>query len=85
MLDFHERLWTLVSGFARNPIPYYEPDNWVPHVTLANKDVTADNLACAVSGLLYRPVTIEIRVDHLVLLYLIGDQVGMLSRFDFED
>lgn len=84
MLTFHERLNELIMPCSIEPNPYYTPDRWVPHVTLATKDVDPENLACAVSGMIDRQLDIEITVDHLALLYAIDGQVGLAGRFDFE-
>lgn len=84
MLDIHEQLWRLITPYANQPNPYYDPHQWIPHITLANRDVTPENLACAVNGLLYQSIEFEILVDHLVLIYLIDREVGMVSRFDFK-
>lgn len=84
LLEYHEQMHRHVEPFVQQPNRFYTPDAWVPHVTLANRDVTPEKLNCAVSGLLYRPLSFEITVDHLVMIYSIGDEVGMMDRFDFE-
>ncbi len=34
LLDFHAELWRILEPHTRNPVEYYRPGIWVPHVTL---------------------------------------------------
>lgn len=34
----HARVWDLCLPFARNTVPYYRPEAWTPHITLAHGD-----------------------------------------------
>lgn len=36
---FHRRLWHLCSPHARKESPYYRPNSWYPHISLAYGDV----------------------------------------------
>ena len=40
----HERVWTAVSPASNNSQTYYSPTNWLPHITLAQHDLTPENL-----------------------------------------
>lgn len=32
----HEKVWNACLPFSSDPVPYYRPEAWVPHVTLAH-------------------------------------------------
>ncbi len=34
----HEQVWNLCLPYARNIVPYYRPEAWTPHITLAHGD-----------------------------------------------
>jgi len=34
----HKEIFEIVSGYSTNSIPYYFPDNWTPHITIAQGD-----------------------------------------------
>jgi len=36
--ELHARTWKLCSEHARDPARYYEPDRWIPHISLAYGD-----------------------------------------------
>ncbi len=36
--DLHARTWKLCSAHARGSAEYYEPRNWIPHISLAYGD-----------------------------------------------
>ena len=42
--QLHERVWTAVQPASRGTQFYYSPDNWLPHITLAQHDLTPENL-----------------------------------------
>lgn len=83
LLEFHEMIWKAVEPEAMRPNPHYRPDNWIPHITLAYRDVNPNNLACAVQELAFQPVWLEIQVDHLALIYEQESRIGIRFRYDF--
>ncbi len=68
LLDLHACLWrdAIALGSAVNP--YYAPDTWVPHITLANKDVTPDRLECVANLLMRRAFQWEIEITELAIV-----------------
>jgi len=68
LLRFHEQLWQWVYPIAQEPAPYYLPDAWVPHITLAMSVLAREDLLCALDQLAYQPFDWEIRIDHLVCI-----------------
>lgn len=83
LLEMQEAIWQAAQPHSRHSNGYYDPDSWVPHVTLAYRDVNRENLACAMLNLAFREVKMEIRVDHLALIYEIDGQIGIKFRYDF--
>jgi 2'-5' RNA ligase len=85
METLHHKVWQNVRKVAVNLSPYYAPDAWTPHITLAHRDVTSENIGCAQKLLTFKPIEWEIRVDNLAIVYQLGEDVGRLSdRFDFQ-
>ncbi|MFZ6031331.1 MAG: 2'-5' RNA ligase family protein [Chloroflexota bacterium] len=68
LLSMHEQIWQHSQCCAVSLSPYYAPESWVPHITLAAGDVNAENLGCALDLLAFVPFTWEIPVDNLALL-----------------
>ena len=48
---FHRSLWKAVSGHGEDVRPYYRPERWIPHITLAHDKVDQYNLGGAISFL----------------------------------
>jgi hypothetical protein len=80
MLRFHQDMWERVHPMAHNPNRYYAPGTWIPHISLALRDVTHANIGCAMLQLAFRPLNLTLHVNNLALVYQIGDQVGQLYR-----
>jgi 2'-5' RNA ligase len=80
----HERLW----GGLRQVVPgavahYYHPEEWAPHVTLAQGDIDQDKLAEVVRHLSRRNFHWEFNVTNVSLIYDTGREQGLRCRFDF--
>lgn len=64
LLSIHRQLWESTTRTSERLSQYYSPGSWVPHITLANKDVTPDNLNCVTSQLSGQPLAWEIEIDR---------------------
>jgi len=77
--ELHAQIWLALSELSVKPSPLYSPQVWVPHITLAHKDLDRDALDCAMHILAFRNYDWEIRVDNLSLVFQENDQVGALQ------
>ena len=39
--ELHRALWTSLAGHTRDPVPYYSPDRWMPHITLGYSNIAS--------------------------------------------
>lgn len=83
LIDAHDLIWKALAGAGSGINKHYHPENWIPHVTLAYRDVTPSNLDCALSVLAFQPLVMDILVDHIAVLYDIDGQIGMKARYEF--
>jgi len=83
LIRMHQELWSLIGPFGNQLNPYYSPDRWVPHITLAHQDLTPENIPCAIKDLVYTPIEFDITVNHLAVLYADQENAGIQSRFNF--
>lgn len=83
MVDLHEMLWQELTPLGSLVNEYYSPARWVPHITLAIRDITPQKLACAMEGLLYYPFEMEVIVENLSVIYQVGDYDGVKVKFNF--
>jgi 2'-5' RNA ligase len=84
LLDVHNQLWERIRPFAIAPNMYYDPQHWVPHITLAFKEVEPERLGCAVADIAFQRIRLTIQVDHFALIYQsTGQSSGLHSRFGF--
>jgi 2'-5' RNA ligase len=64
----HQRVWEAVDGLAAGVLHHYRPENWVPHITLAQGDLNATNVPRMVSALMNRQLDWELSIDNLTLM-----------------
>lgn len=84
LIQLHIALWQATLPVGQSRSPYYSPEMWMPHITLAYGDVNPENLGCAMSRLAFNDYNWKIPVDHLSLVYQPEGQAGSLRmRFDF--
>jgi 2'-5' RNA ligase len=83
LMHFHKLLWEQMNGIAIRPALYYAPGQWVPHITLAYKDVNPANLDCAMQYLAFQSFDWEIQIDNLILVAQIDDQPPETVRYCF--
>jgi len=68
LMKLHSMLWDNLQGIAIRPTLYYTPEQWVPHITLAYRDVTSANLECVMQGLAFQAFNWDIQVDNLIIV-----------------
>ena len=79
----HEQLWSRLSPVGEGVSRYYAPDEWVPHITLAQSNIDYDQLCSVVRSLGSRNFHWDVTVDNLSLIYDTGEQQGMRCRYNF--
>ena len=79
----HEEVWRRVSPLASGAMRYYDPDMWMPHITLAHGDIGHEQLAQIVRALSERPFHWETRLNNLSMIYDTGTEQGLRCRFNF--
>jgi 2'-5' RNA ligase len=77
----HQELWWAVAGTAAGTIDLYHPHTWVPHITLAHGDLTAQMLPDVIRFLSGRDFTWNIRIADLVLVMAAGTGDERQVRF----
>jgi 2'-5' RNA ligase len=75
----HKYIWQQLGKVAHLPTPYYSPQIWVPHITLAWGDAQADSLACATQMLASQPFDWQLEVNNLAVIGQIPGQTGKLQ------
>ncbi len=68
LINIQAQLWGPLSAAAAEPISYYHPEQWRPHITLTHRDVNHEMLPRVIRLLSERDFRWEIRVDTLAIL-----------------
>lgn len=76
LINFHKEIWEQLCPYAVEPKLYYSPSLWVPHITLALKDLNRENLVCALQSIGFQQWELSINIDNLSLVPHEDDQVG---------
>lgn len=75
LADYHNQILQLVQRTGvRGPSVFYDPDSWLPHITLGIEDVNSSNIGCAVEQLAFQPYDWVIQIDNLCIVSFEPDE-----------
>lgn len=77
MYALQRKIYQAIEHIAIEPLAYYTPGRWVPHITLAEGDVSHDMLPDVIRLLSERDFYWEIEVNNLSLL---GSEEGKIHE-----
>ncbi len=81
LLSLHQRLWDETSSLGQRVSGHYQPGHWVPHITLANRDVYEEGLACITRLLSATAFVWEIGVSQLAVICQKGSVGEIFKAF----
>ncbi len=85
LTQLHEELWNELSAAGSGVQAYYQPDQWIPHITIGFGDINEDNLPQIVRWLSERDFTWEFTVNNLALIQDAGLKQELKARFDIQN
>ena len=80
----HEQLWRQFKTSAKGLSPFYNPQRWMPHITLIFGKEKTEALQCGLSRLTSQSFDWEMEVNNISFVSQATNQIGTLSyRHDF--
>ena len=79
LMEFHARLWYAAQDASTGISPYYNPSNWMPHISLAYQDVSRGNIGALMERLSFRSFNWEMTIDNIALIYEPDGEIGVLK------
>ncbi|MDQ2717329.1 MAG: 2'-5' RNA ligase family protein [Chloroflexota bacterium] len=83
--QFQQTVCDTISSAGVGISPFYTPETWVPHITLAEHDLQRESLARIVARLYERELFWEIAIDNLAIIWDSGTAQEVRYRFDFRE
>ena len=84
LADFHRQIWQDLEADGSGINPYYCPDNWTPHISLALTDLTNATIGPVIKTLATKTFKWEFEVDNLSHIFISENGVGGIRiRKDF--
>jgi 2'-5' RNA ligase len=65
---FHRWISQEITSLSIDPVPHYYPERWVPHVTLAQSPMTAEQFGQAFALLREEELAWRLPVDHVAYI-----------------
>jgi 2'-5' RNA ligase len=82
LTQLHQELWQEISTVSSGAQGYYDPDQWMPHITIGFGDISQENLSQIIPFLAKRDFDWEISVNNLAFIHDSGTKQEMKARFD---
>lgn len=76
VLQLHREIWERVQSCTSEIHKYYSPSLWIPHITLALKDLTRESLLCALTEIAFDPIELSCRAEKLALVAYEDETMG---------
>ena len=80
MMDLHKKIWDLSEKIADMRNPYYAPDKWMPHISIAYEDVNRNTIRGLFEDFAFRDLNWEITIDNLAFIYEPDGKIGDLAK-----
>ena len=77
--DLHSQLWQTCNPYAQGSNHLYASETWVPHITIAHRDLAQEDVDDALAMLTARQIDWRFRVDNLLILHQNPDEVATLD------
>jgi hypothetical protein len=83
IMELHQDIWDVLYPLGSNVNPYYAPDFWIPHITIAYRALDPDHMANILKVIATRPIEMELVGSNIAVLYQIGHDVGIKETYTF--
>lgn len=81
--QFHQQVWSAISETASGVQSYYQPNYWMPHITIGFADINRDNIGPMLQFLSERDFSWDITSNNIAFIHDNGTRQVLRSRFDF--
>jgi 2'-5' RNA ligase len=82
IVELHELLFKGINHLTGSPNRFYNPDVWIPHITVVYESSLMENICGVINELARKPIETTLRFDHLAVIYRDGDVLGQQERYD---
>jgi 2'-5' RNA ligase len=79
LIKLHTEIWEQTQPAAEGLSNYYDPEHWMPHISLAYEDFEAQNIGSLMQALTFRTYNWEMAIDNIALIYEPEGETGKLK------
>ncbi|HEY0323377.1 MAG TPA: 2'-5' RNA ligase family protein [Pyrinomonadaceae bacterium] len=85
LAEFQHELWHQVTKASGHLEFAYRPARWVPHITLAQHDLTQRSLGAIVRKLCTMELNHQVTINNLALVYDTGGRADVIYRINLSE
>lgn len=76
LLNFQSKICQRTNVVTKETSPFYEPDSWMPHITIINGKNSDQDIICALDKLIKLDLKWEFMVDSIALIGGFENDIG---------
>lgn len=81
LTTFQRSLWELVKPWSKNALQYYDPDCWMPHITLVHGNIEREQIAQVLGFLVSYELCWEINIANISVISAASSEVNPELQF----
>lgn len=85
LLRIHKEIWEATYPKLKSPYELYNPEKWIPHITLAYGDVNVNNVGCAIRSILEMESKVQFLIDNVSLIFNKNENIGIYKKIDLRN
>ena len=74
--ELHAIIWERVLPISTAASPFYAPDSWMPHISIAYADVTRENIPCVMELVAFRTHYWQVKIDNISFIHEPNGEIG---------
>ena len=79
LMRVHELIWERFQSIGIGISHFYNPNNWMPHISLAYEDVEENTIGEVMRFLAFKSFNWEMMIDNLSFIYEPDGTIGELK------
>lgn len=83
LVSIQQEIYKNTQKISKKHSEYFQPDKWIPHITLISDPDEQDSIPKAIRILAEMTVDFEAKIDNICLGEYTGDSAKIIHKFEF--
>lgn len=80
LVDMHRHIWERFLSVTHTANEFYNPENWMPHISIAYDDITPANIGAVMEWLAFQTFDWCMEIDNFAFVFEPDESIGTLQK-----